>query len=204
MKSPDEAGSRARIVAALRGGSQTVAELAELLGITDNGVRSHLLALQRDGIVAQAGNRKGFRKPHFSYELTSEARGAFAKAQGPVLDSILTVFERALPAAMREEMLRDAGKGLAGQNMPPKGAGRRERLAHALALLAELGGLASLEEGKDGCTIVGNGCPLHGVVVNHPEACLIAESMLQELIGAKVESRCRHQPSPQCCFHVRG
>jgi DNA-binding CsgD family transcriptional regulator len=47
--------TRGRIVTLLRCTGRTVEELARALGLTDNGVRSHLAILERDGIVRQHG-----------------------------------------------------------------------------------------------------------------------------------------------------
>src|SRR5262245_792205 len=72
--------SRGRVVTLLRGGSKTVNELSDELGLTDNAVRAHLLSLERDHLVRQSGIQRGTRKPHFAYELTAEAEQLFPKS----------------------------------------------------------------------------------------------------------------------------
>ena len=57
--------TRGQIVLLLRQEVRTVAELAEALELTDNAVRAHLATLERDRFVRRAGERPGFRKPHF-------------------------------------------------------------------------------------------------------------------------------------------
>jgi predicted ArsR family transcriptional regulator len=48
------------MVTLLRRSGRTVEELARALGLTDNGIRAHLAALERDGIVRQRGSvRRG-------------------------------------------------------------------------------------------------------------------------------------------------
>ncbi len=42
------------------------------------------------------------------------------------------------------------------------------------------------EDGKH--FIYGNGCPIAAATANHPEACLLAESLLTELIGSPVKA----------------
>ena len=72
--------TRGQIILLLREKPRTVLELAEAVGLTDNAVRAHLATLERDGLVHQRGGaRAGFRKPHFSYELTTEADERFPK-----------------------------------------------------------------------------------------------------------------------------
>ena len=53
--------TRGRIVALIRRGDRTVDEIANAVGMTDNAVRSHLTALERDGLIRQSGVR---RSPH--------------------------------------------------------------------------------------------------------------------------------------------
>ena len=65
--------TRGKVVTLLRRGGRTVEELAQELGLTDNGVRAHLASLERDGIVRQRGlvpHGSGGRKPAYIYELT--------------------------------------------------------------------------------------------------------------------------------------
>jgi predicted ArsR family transcriptional regulator len=51
--------TRGRVLAHLRRGPATVEELAQALGLTDNAIRPHLTALERDGLVRQTGVRRG-------------------------------------------------------------------------------------------------------------------------------------------------
>src|SRR6185436_3185134 len=88
--------TRGRIVSYLRGSQGTVTDLANHLELTDNAVRAHLATLERDGLVKQAGLRKGSRKPHFAYELTSEGEHLFPKAYDALLSQFITVFKKRL------------------------------------------------------------------------------------------------------------
>jgi predicted ArsR family transcriptional regulator len=66
-----------RIAALLAGGERTVGELGELLALTPNAVRMQLTRLERDGVVEQAGQRGGVRKPHLLYRLSARADQLF-------------------------------------------------------------------------------------------------------------------------------
>ena len=50
--------TRGRLIALLRRDTRTVDDLASALNLTDNAVRAHLAALERDGIVRQCGVRR--------------------------------------------------------------------------------------------------------------------------------------------------
>src|SRR3954453_23396403 len=112
------ASTRGRIVLLLRRGSRTVGELAEALGLTDNAVRTHLTALERDGVARHSGSRPGLRKPHMVYELTREADQLFPRVYGPLLDQLLSVLKERISAGELEEALRAAAQRLAAVYRP--------------------------------------------------------------------------------------
>ena len=196
--------TRGQVVALLRRGPRTVDELAEAMGLTDNGVRMHLAALERDGIVHRSGSRRGegAGKPAAIYELTAEAEARFSRAYAPVLGAVLEEIVARLPAERSEALLAGVGRRLAAGVMPPAGAGFEARLQTALGVLVSLGGAASLEE-RDGVRVIrGLGCPLASTVAHRPEACLMVESLLSEIVGRPVRQCCRHGDRPSCCFEV--
>ncbi len=88
--------TRGRIVRLLRGTTRTVNELAVEVGLTDNAVRANLLTLERDGLVRQSGVQRGYRKPHFAYELTPEAEHLFPKSYDALLNVLLSVLKERL------------------------------------------------------------------------------------------------------------
>src|SRR5918999_2636788 len=133
--------TRGRIVSLLREGSSTVSELASQLELTDNAVRSHLLSLERDGLVRQSGVQKGLRKPHFAYELAPDAENLFPKAYDALLNQLITALKGRLPPEAIEDVLREVGRSLAARHSSDKSADNPEaRLRNALEVLKAIGG----------------------------------------------------------------
>jgi predicted ArsR family transcriptional regulator len=195
--------TRGKILELLRGKERTVNELAAALRLTDNAVRAHLLSLERDGLVNQSGIQHGFRKPHATYALTVDAEQIFPKAYGPLLDLILTVLSQKLSPGELRAAMREVGRRVAdGQKKKVRGKNREQRIQAALRILKDLGGAASFSKSAGKDFIRGNGCPLAAATAGHPEACLIAESLLSEIIGVPVRERCVRGPAPSCCFEV--
>ena len=195
--------TRGRILQQLRAREQTVNELAATLKLTDNAVRAHLLSLERDGLVQQTGIQPGFRKPHALYGLTSQSEQIFPKAYGALLDLVLSVFERKVAPAELDAGMREVGRHLAALQLGEvKGKSWEQRIEAALAILQELGGSATFEESEGKHFIRGNGCPMAAATARHPAACLIAESLLTEVLGVSVKQRCRHNGAPSCLFEI--
>lgn len=195
--------TRGRIVGLLRGGSGTVNELSEKLELTDNAVRAHLLTLERDGLVRQSGVQRGSRKPHFSYELTSEAERLFPKAYDALLNQLITTLKGRFPPEALEDVLRDVGRSLAARHSPDGSPGDLEsRLQNAIEVLRTIGGSPSVEREGGLIIIRSGGCPLSAAVLEHPEVCEVAEALVSEIVGLPVRERCDRGDSPKCRFEI--
>ncbi len=193
--------TRGRVVSLLRRGPHTVEELAQELGLTDNGVRVHLATLERDDIVRQRGVRRTAGKPAYSYELTPEADRLFPKPYAPVLGQLLDLLGERMDQAQLEELMRTVGRRLAPEHAEMS-ADPSTRLAAGVAFLNEIGGLAELEEQDGGLVIRGYSCPLAAVTPGRPEVCELAETLLCELTRLPVQECCDRGESPRCRFIV--
>lgn len=195
--------TRGQILTLLRQRDQTVDELATALRLTDNAVRAHLISLERDGFVVQAGTRAGARRPHVLYTVTGAVEHVFPKSYGRLLDLVLSAISRRLTGRELRNAMREVGRKVGSENSPetvPKN--RQQRIDIAIKILSELGGAATLERVNGTDVIRGRGCPIAAATANHPEACLIAESLLTEIIGAPVKERCQRGADPSCCFEI--
>lgn len=196
------ASTRGQIIALLRRSRRTVNELADSLGLTDNAVRSHLAALERDGLVTQErATPRGAGKPAYVYTLTSEADALLPKAYAPVLGVLLKVLAERVGREGTEDLLREVGRrAAAGRTEPEQDI--RMRIDAAYGLLGELGGVADVEEVDGVVFIRGFSCPLAALIPEHPEVCHLAESLLSEVIGVPVTEHCDKGEQPRCCFEI--
>jgi predicted ArsR family transcriptional regulator len=196
------ASTRGQILALLRTEARTVNELAALLKLTDNAVRAHLVSLERDGLIQRHGSRRGTRKPHISYGLSADAEQIFPKAYGALLNHFVASISRRLDRPDLRASMREVGRSLAKEQ--PDGLNKKssqERLAIALDLLKKLGGEATYHaDGKK--FIRSNHCPIAAITAHYPDACLIVETFLSQIIGARVKQRCEQGISPRCCFEL--
>ena len=196
--------TRGRILDLLRTRERTVNELAEELRLTDNAVRAHLASLERDRLVVHSGMKPGFRKPHATYGLGPEAEQLFPKAYGRLVSLLMSIFSRQLHPRNLRAGMRTAGRSVANEHLPElRGKSRQQRIDAAIGVLKELGGAATFKEEDGKHFIYGNGCPIAAATANHPEACLLAESLLTELIGSPVKEHCIRGPAPSCRFQIK-
>jgi predicted ArsR family transcriptional regulator len=196
--------TRGKILELLRTGERTVNELATELRLTDNAVRAHLASLERDRLVLQSGMKPGIRKPHATYALGPEAEHLFPKAYGRLVSLLMSIFSRQIRPRNLRAGMRAAGRAVAKEHLRElKGRTRQQRIDAALRILKELGGAATFHEKGGRRFIHGNGCPIAAATANHPEACLLAESLLTEIIGSPVKEHCTRGATPSCRFEVK-
>jgi predicted ArsR family transcriptional regulator len=197
--------TRGRVLGLLRRARQTVEDLAAALDLTDNGVRVHLTALERDGLVQPHGVRRSRGKPAVLYELTPFGQELFHRAYAPVLARLIGVLQERHATDETEALLREAGRRIGREFPTPSGGTRRQRLEAAAGALNKLGGLAEVEPDADGrLHLRGYSCPIGALVHEHPAACHLAEALVAETSGLQVREKCQRDEGepPRCCFEV--
>ena len=195
--------SRAKILGLLREQDGTVRDLATRLGLTNNAVRAHLVALQKEGLVRRGGLQTGTRKPHIVYALTENAIHAFPNAYGRLLREFVAVLAKQLSPQTLMGYLRQLGRELAREPAEEaQGKSPTERRRIALNLLVALGGEPSLRTNNGAEFIEGRSCPLAALTGPHPETCVIAQTIISEIIGQPVQQSCVHGPKPRCRFQI--
>ncbi len=194
--------TRGRVVALLRRGRRSVEELAAALGLTDNAVRAHLTALERDGVVTAAGVRRErtVGKPATFYDVAPGTDALFSRAYAPALAALVAELGDRLPAEELDMVLRGAGRRLAPVTIASATFDGHVRAA--AALLAELGGDADLVPADDGYLVRAYGCPLARAVAARPETCRALEQLLAEVTGTPVHEHCDRTGPPHCRFAI--
>jgi DeoR family suf operon transcriptional repressor len=197
------AGTRGRILAELRLGPATVNALTERLAISANAVRSHLTALERDGIVVlEPLQKQRVGKPAYQYRLTSEALSLTPKAYDTMLGVILSAAREDAGMDVYKAILESAADRLAGP-APRQEANFEARLAETKALLASIGADIEVERKGDKVRMRGADCPLASMVATHPELCSVLAGVISRRLGIAVNDCCdRSQTLPRCCFEA--
>ena len=193
--------SQGRIIGLLRQGSRTIEELSTALGLTGNAVRSHITALERNGFVVPAEQRRTSRKPAQAYAIRAEAEQRLSKAYAPVLAGLLQILASKMDPADLRSLMREVGEQLADGHP----ASKVDRLAGARAaamVLNDLGGAVEVEDHDGELRLRGDGCPLAEAVRVNPDACRAVEALVSRLVGASVTEQCDHGDRPRCSFRI--
>ena len=195
--------TRSELLRLLRRSRHTITSLAGSLRLTDNAVRTHVAALERDGLVKHVGSQRDTGgKPARVYALTAEGEELFPKAYALVLGGLVDELARAEGRERAVELLRSVGRqvgaGVAATEEP------EVRIAAAAAALRGLGGDVEVQRDNGGWVLQGYACPLSAVAAKHPEVCQLARALVEEITGSPVTECCERGDRPRCRFQVQG
>jgi predicted ArsR family transcriptional regulator len=194
--------TRGRIISILRSGNGTVNEMAAGLGISDNAVRAHLLALERDGLVRRSGTVKGFRKPHYVYALTRDAGKLFPRPYDSLFSKLISVLKGKLSRVAMLETLQALGRSLAVREGKQAGDDLDSRVSEVLSEIESLGGKATAASENGTIVISSASCPFADAVSEHPEVCKVTEALIEDVTGRQVRETCDRSGEPKCRFEI--
>jgi predicted ArsR family transcriptional regulator len=193
--------TQARLLGLLRRSRRTISELSEALGLSDNAVRTHVVALARDGIVEDAGTQKDTGgKPARVYGLSAKGEELFPKAYATVLGRIIEEVARQYGPERAVELLRAVGERVAGTT--PATTDPAVRVEAAAEALRSLGGDVETQRGECGWRLQGYACPLSSVAAEHAEVCALAQALVARITGRVVVERCDRSGRPRCAFEI--
>jgi predicted ArsR family transcriptional regulator len=178
--------------------------LAEMLGVTDNGIRLHLAALERDGLIQRGGLQRSGQagQPAAEYALLPAGELALSSAYEPALTALVGALGAKLKARSARKVLVNAGRRLAAQVPAGQGGSLSERAHSCAALLESLGGRVDVMTTREKAVLTGSGCPLAAAVRAEPATCYMIESLLAKHAGVSAEQRCDHGAHPACRFEI--
>lgn len=178
----------------------TLDDLAVHLGVSRNAVRQHVTALERDGLVAAQGLRRGPRRPSRTYGLTERGVEEFPRRYDLLAVSLLQALRNSLGDEATETVLIGMIDDIAAQWLPRlerlPAERRREEVVEIMNLLGyharaapEVGGVAAVN------------CVYHKVARETRVVCRFDEALLSRLLGVEVRlSACMAEGDGSCVF----
>ena len=200
--------TRRKIVLALKQqGGMTAAELAGQVGITSMGIRRHLTALERDGLVRYDLEQRGQGRPSYVYHLSDKAEGLFPNNYAPLANELLGYLSHAggetavtqLFEQRAQRRIRNATARLAGLSSADRVAGLAE-------ILSEDGYLAEWEQvDADAFLLSEHNCAVHDVAAAFRAACNSELTFLAAMLADAVVTRERHMLAGElrCAYRIQ-
>jgi DeoR family suf operon transcriptional repressor len=188
-----------------RHGEETVEALAAGVAITVSGMRQHLTALERDGLVVYRSERTGPGRPKHRYRLTPTASALFPRAYAELTNELLTYLADEDPDVVERVFARRGARRVADARRRTAGRDLGGKVAELTAILDEDGYLAEFEARGDGSyVIVEHNCAIHGVALRYAAACRSELAFLQEVLDEAVVRRTFHMMAGAhvCAYEV--
>jgi DeoR family suf operon transcriptional repressor len=187
--------SRRRILEHVKRHGESVAEaIAADLGVTASGVRQHLTALERDGLLAHRSVRSGAGRPKHLFALTPAGDALFPRAYAELTNELLDYVEEEDPALLARIFDRRAARRLERTRARAAGLPFGERVRVVAEILDDDGYLADFAEAGDGAFVITeHNCAVLAVASRHRHACSSELAYLQAALPDAEVRRVAHR-----------
>jgi predicted ArsR family transcriptional regulator len=153
-------------------GEARAEEVATHLGISVQGTRQQLTALERDGLVGHTERRDGLGRPKYVYALTAAGDALFPRNYGELANELLAYIQDEDPTLVERIFERRAQRRLANARARTAGLAFADKVQEVARILDEDGYLADFEERADGSFLIReHNCAVLSVAMRYSHAC---------------------------------
>jgi DeoR family transcriptional regulator, suf operon transcriptional repressor len=187
--------SRRRILEYVKRHGESVAEaIADELGVTPSGVRQHLTALERDGLLTHRAARGAAGRPKHLFALTPAGDALFPRAYAELTNELLDYVADEDPALLTRIFDRRAARRLQRARARTADLPFADRVRVVAQILDEDGYLADFARDDDGgFVITEHNCAVLAVATRHRHACSSELAFLQAALPDASVRRIAHR-----------
>jgi DeoR family transcriptional regulator, suf operon transcriptional repressor len=187
--------TRRKILEAIkRHGEARAEEIASGLGISVQGIRQHLTALERDGLIGHHERRDGLGRPKYLFTLTSEGDALFPRNYAELTNELLEYVSDEDPQLLDRIFDRRAMRRLEQARERTVGATFAEKVATIADILDEDGYLAEFVQREDGSYVITeHNCAVLSVAMRYGHACGSELAFLQDAMPEAEVTRIAHR-----------
>ena len=167
-----------------RQGRATVKELGKVSGLTSTGIRQHLMALERDGLVQAREERGRVGRPTLVYSLTDKADLLFPKSYDLLASTLLDEIRSSVGNERLYEILRNVAQRMAAPyRQRLEGKPLPLRVKETAQIMEEQGCLIDVREKDDVFFIDEFTCPFPKVAERDRSVCVLHVDFVRILTG---------------------
>ncbi|MEE9188144.1 MAG: winged helix-turn-helix transcriptional regulator [Anaerolineales bacterium] len=184
----------------------SIVELADAVEINPISVRHHIAKLQADGLVTSDEERHGVGRPRQVFYLTELGLEEFPTRYLRLTIRLLEQLKRNLPPKMVDQLFSQMAADLVeeyAQVAKQQGMNIEQRLELVSDLLKDEGFDLEWEKKGNQYFIREISCPYLHVGQNHPEICVIDQTLISTVLDLPTEKvKCILDGDNQCTFVV--
>jgi len=189
-----------------RRGEASAEPLAVAMAITVSGARQHLVALERDGLIAYRESGEGPGRPRHLYRLTAAGDALFPRTYAELTNELLEYVEHEDPRMLERIFDRRGQRRLDQARSRTSGLLFAEKVRVVAEILDEDGYLADFELRDDGVFVITeHNCAVLSVARRYQHACSSELAFLQAALPEAAVVRVAHQlvAGHVCAYEVR-
>jgi predicted ArsR family transcriptional regulator len=187
-----------------RSSGATIQQLADVLGIVPVTVRSHVAALEAQGLVSAEDIRGRVGRPARCYVATDRARQRHGSRSGELVAELLRALESLAGNRGVDQLLDLAATRRTSENGVGPHAKLEERISTATQFLTDEGGDATCSESNSRRVIQDHRCPYLDAALATPAICRFHTQVVTRLLGAPaVLERAIARGDAVCEFVIR-
>lgn len=206
MKKGQESGSTRRMIMTLlkMKGPLTISALAEELGITEMGVRRHVLQLEQDSLAKTKVVRQAMGRPMHVYSLTERAEEYFPKSYHNLALELLRELDHISGTEAVNVLFEGRRRRMLAQYSPMMERRNLEERVAELSSIQNAGGyMAEWNREEDGSYVMREyNCPIRQVATQYRKACQCEQNLFEELLDATVTRGECMAEGGQCCRYA--
>jgi predicted ArsR family transcriptional regulator len=186
----------------------TVEGLSKGLGITDNAVRQHLTALERDGMVVKGEMQSTGGRPEQLFGLTSAGQELFPRHYSWFAELLISSVREEQGSEALRDRLEGMGKAV-GRQVATKLVeitDKAERIRTLSVIMRELGyQSAPIDPTNEKLpAIEASNCVFHSLAQRYPEVCYFDLAMMSEVIDSDIiHDECMVRGGNVCRFKFK-
>ena len=186
----------------------TVENLSKGLGITDNAVRQHLTALERDGIVIKGETQSTGGRPEHLYGLTTAGQELFPRHYSWFAELLISSVREEQGSEALRERLETMGRAV-GRQVAIKLAeitDKAKRIRALSVIMRELGYQSSPIDriNEKLPAIEASNCVFHSLAQRYPEVCYFDLAMMSEVVDSDIiHDECMVRSGNVCRFKFK-
>jgi predicted ArsR family transcriptional regulator len=193
---------KAILMAIKQSGSETIARLVSKLNISSEGVRQHLVQLERDGLIKRftKRNASGGGRPAIKVCLTTKGETLFPKQyEALTIEVIDTVAKQLGEDAMKKVLSTMSEARVKEWEWRLSGLSLTERVSALKDLYITNDNYMDVEHSGETIRLIERNCPFHDVALQRPILCNVTLSTLTRLLGYRVVREKSFQNGDGCC-----
>lgn len=188
-------------------GPKSVKDLADIMEITTEGARFHLVKLENKGLVESESVSKGRGRPKQIWSLTEKGHDRFPDAHADLTVNLIDLMRETLGQTAVDEVIGKHEKvTLSRYTEELKDIDSlKDRVAKLTEIRSQEGYMAEYKEDENGFLLVENHCPICTAAKTCQGFCRAEMSIFQKVLGSEVDiERTEHiiKGARRCAYRI--